>query len=404
LTEAIHRLTRTEGKTGVARHIANFLRLVVQVGRQWSRDHCPQQASYLAFETALSLVPIFAVTLSLLRATGEFDAESALVNFLAREVLPVSRTEVSEKLLEWSGNLSGQAAGTFGLVFTLILAFILYKSVEGIFNDIWRVVRRRTLGQRFVYFYAVATLVPALLGVSLYHAARFGLTTGATGWIIELAASFGALFVANKLLPALRVSLRAAVVGGLLSAILFELTKELFRFYVIHVALNRYSGVYGPLGLLPVVLLWIWVSWLVVLLGAEVSHAVQNLDHLEAQEIPDDERQIGPEPAARIMCLVVDKWRRGGGPVLRGDIVAASGLSEKSVERNLRYLVDGGLVHAVDRESPAYVPGRPPPEVRLRDVFALFRPPGTTDDRLSQELRELDEHTDVTFDELTRPD
>ncbi len=400
-SQALRRLAETGGKSGFARHVANFTRVSVQVVRQWSHDHCPQQAAYLAFETALSIVPIFAVTLSLLRATGEFDAQSTLVSFIAREVLPVSRTEISEKLLEWAGNLSGQAAGVFGVVVTLVLAFILYKSVEGIFNDIWRVVRRRTLGQRFVYFYAVATLVPALLGVSLYHAARFGLTTGATGWIIELAASFAALFVANKLLPALRVSIGAAAAGALVSAILFELSKELFRFYVVHVALNRYSGVYGTLGLLPVVLLWIWVSWLVVLLGAEVSHAVQNLDHLEQQETPDDERQIGPEPAARLLCHIIARWRQGAGPVLRGDLVASSGLPEKAVERNLHYLVSGGLVLAVDRETPAYLPARPPSEVRLRDVFALFRPETPPSDRLSESLHELDAKTAVTFEELT---
>ncbi|HKA87982.1 MAG TPA: YihY/virulence factor BrkB family protein [Haliangiales bacterium] len=400
-TQALRRLADTNGKTGLARHFANFLRVNVQVVRQWTHDHCPQQAAYLAFETALSLVPIMAVTLSLLRATGEFDAQSTLVSFLAREVLPVSRAEVSDKLLEWAGNLSGQAAGVFGVAVTLVLAFILYKSVEGIFNDIWRVVRRRTLGQRFVYFYAVATLVPALLAVSLYHAARFGLTTGASGWIIELAASFAALFVANKLLPALRVTVRAAAVGALVSAILFEASKAAFRFYVVHVALNRYTGVYGALGLLPVVLLWIWVSWLVVLLGAEVAHAVQNLDHLEQQELPDDERQIGPEPAARLLCHIIDRWRRGEGPVLRGDLVTSSGLPEKAVERNLHYLVTGGLVLAVDREMPAYLPARPPSEVRLRDVFALFRPETPPADRLSQALGELDEKTDITFEDLT---
>jgi len=383
--------------TKLGSRLAFIPRVAKQVLRQWAHDHNPQIAAYLAFETALSIVPIIAVTLSLLRANGEFDAQSALVDFLAREVLPVSRAEISQKLLEYAGNIA--TSGVFGVVVTLILAFVLYVSVEGVFNDIWRVTRRRSLGQRFVFFYAVATLVPALFAVSLYHAARFGLTTGAFGWVIALGASFAALFVANKLLPAMRVKTRAAAIGALFSAVLFEITKTFFRLYVVNIAFDRYSGVYGALWLLPVVLLWIYVSWLVVLLGAQVAHAVQNLDHLEDAMKPEDERQVGPEPAARIFALIVEHWRRGNGAVSRGDLVTRAALPEKAVERNLHYLRQGGLVLAIDGD--AYLPGRPPAEVRLRDVFALFRPEAAPDDHLAEVLRGVDECTDVTFEELT---
>src|SRR5688500_7799544 len=82
-------------------------RVLIQVVRQWARDRCPQQAASLAFSTALSVVPLFAVALALLRATGEFEAESTLVSFLAREVLPsMGRDEIAKALADYSGKMS----------------------------------------------------------------------------------------------------------------------------------------------------------------------------------------------------------------------------------------------------------------------------------------------------------
>src|SRR5262249_33104066 len=150
-------------------------RVLVQVIRQWARDRCPQQAASLAFQTALSIVPVIAIALALLRAAGEFAVESTLVDFIGREVLPsVSRENIAGHLLKFAGKMSVQTAGIAGLGTTLLLAFVMYTSVENIFNDIWKIERRRSIGQKFVVFYAVATIVPSLLGVSLYHAARHG--------------------------------------------------------------------------------------------------------------------------------------------------------------------------------------------------------------------------------------
>src|SRR5262249_25132006 len=152
-------------------------------------------------------------------------------------------------------------------------SFLLYQSVEKIFNDIWRVERRRGFGQLFVTFYAMVTLVPSLLAVSLYQAARHGLTEGTVGVLASLGSSFAALFLANKLLPACRVRWLPAAIGSLLSASLFEAAKYVFQLYVAKVAFQKYAGVYGALGVVPILLIWIYYTWLVVLLGAEVAHS-----------------------------------------------------------------------------------------------------------------------------------
>jgi membrane protein len=397
-------------------------RVLVQVVKQWVRDRCPQQAAALAFSTALSVVPLFAVALALLRATGEFEAQSTLVDFLAREVLPsMGRAEIARYLLSFAGNMSFETAGLAGTITTIVLSFIMYSGVERIFNDIWRVERRRALGQQFLMFYAVITFVPAGLAFSLVHAARSGLTEGALGNLAALGASFTALLLANKLLPATKVRWMPAVIGALVSALLFEGAKHLFQLYVAKVAFQSYAGVYGALGLVPILLVWIYYSWLVVLLGCEVAHSVQNLHRLEGAERRasdvDGMSHVNGQVAARLMCAVAERWRAGGRATTKAELAGRFMLREEVVEQLMRRLREGALVLEVDGDDAiGYLPARPTVDISLADVLELFRgsdvvsrpPPGRPVSSLDQLLADLDESQRararaVTIDELASP-
>lgn len=396
------------------------LRVLAQVIRQWARDRCPQQAASLAFQSALSIVPLIAIGLALLRATGAFEAQSTLVEVLSKQVLPVSRDEISAQLVAWADNVNFRTAGVAGVVMMLVLSFIMFNSTERIFNDIWRVERRRSLGQKFVVFYAIATIVPALMGVSLLHAARYGLTSGLVGAAGALAATFAALLCANKLLPTRRVEWRAAAIGALLSAVAFEVAKHAFHLYVANVAFQKYSGVYGTLGLLPILLIWIYYSWLVILLGAEVAHSLQNLSDLERL---DRRRYQSPElelvemmngvVAARLMCAVVDAWNKGKTATARDSLAARFDVSVDIVDRIFRRLKERGLVIEVQGEAEGYLPARPPAQITLAEVFAPFRgadlltasPRSSARTRLDEVIAELELHSrdklrSVTLEEL----
>ena len=405
------------------RHLRRGLRVPIYVGRvlvqvikQWARDRCPQQAASLAFQTALSIVPVIAIALAVLRAAGEFEVESTLVDFIGREVLPqLSHTDIAEYLVKFAGKMSIETAGIAGIATTLLLGFVMYTSVEKIFNDIWKVERGRSLGQKFVVFYAVATIVPSLLGVSVYHAARHGLTEGVLGGLGMLAATWGALFVANKLLPATRVRWGPAAVGALLSALAFEGAKALFQLYVARVAFASYAGIYGALALVPILLLWIYYSWLVVLLGAEVAHSVHNLHSLEGLTVAARDR-TGPGPvsgraAARVLVAIVRRWRVEGRATERGDLQARFGLDDATAERILSRLRTGGFLFEVDGDTTGYLPARAPSDVTLADVLELFRGGdvtlrGPTTERLDEVLDDIDETLRskggaVTIEQLT---
>ena len=138
----------TERLSKRTRAVIFIYRLSLRILAQWARDKCPQQAAALAFQTALSLVPVTAIAFSLLRAFGSLESESRLSQFVSEHIFP-QLPDVTDKIREFSGKVSIGALGGGGLLFTLVTCYSLYSYVEKIFNDIWRVGERRTLIGKF---------------------------------------------------------------------------------------------------------------------------------------------------------------------------------------------------------------------------------------------------------------
>lgn len=358
----------------------DIVRLVVHVVRQWARDRCPQHAAMLAFQTSLSIAPMLAVAMAALRVSGNVDAESAFVQFIARELIPVSREAIAQQLATWSANTNLQSQGIIGLITTALLAFITVNSIERTINQVWRAEHRRSLAQKFMVFYATGTLGPLLIGTSLYQAAKFGLTDGWSGFFLSFATSFGALFLANYFLPALRVSIRAAAAGALVSALLFDTAKYAFNVFVTEYAFARYSGIYGAMAVVPLWLLWVYYSWLTFLLGVEVAHAVQNLrllqrsDRRRALSLENEIIQrVNGMTAARIMLAICSAYAAGDKVLPRRTLQDMFDLSEEVLSRIVERLARGDLVIEVEGEQSGLLPARPPSEIALHDVLGAFR-------------------------------
>jgi membrane protein len=372
-------------------------RLSLRILAQWARDKCPQQAAALAFQTALSLVPVTAIAFSLLRAMGSLDVESRLSQFISDHVFP-QMPDVANRIREFSGKVSIGALGGGGLLFTLVTCYSLYSYVEKIFNDIWRVGERRTLIGKFLIFYAMVTLLPTLAGFSLYWSGKLVEANTASRFLAPLLIQLVALALMNKLLPRTNVAWGAAILGAFVTALLLEATKYGFVRFAVRIMLQSYSSVYGPLGLVPLVLVWMYVSWLLVLLGAEIAHSLQNLRLLEAE----DRRQRDEEPingllAAQLLAAVSATHEVGGGGHPKDRLVTEFGLTPDNVERVVTRLKSRGLIADVHGDITGYVPGRPAATIRLEDVLALFRSSdieiahGATSPVLAELVGELDE-------------
>ncbi len=395
------------------------IRLSVQVIRQWARDRCPQQAASLAFQTVLSIVPAMAVGLATLRATGNIDAESSLIGFLSERLLPFSRKEIANQLHTWSDRVTFESLGLVGLITTVILAFVMWTSLERILNHIWRVERRRSLAQKFVVFYATATIGPFLLGMSVWQASRVGLTTGVSGFFVSFLASFGGLFLANYFLPAAPVRVVPAAIGALLTAVLFDAAKWGFSLYVSGYASQKYAGIYGAVAIVPLALIWIYWSWLMLLLGAEVAHAWQNIHWLERVErramlnVENELLQrVNGSVAARLMVSIATAYMRGEKVSSRRWLADRYDLSDEVVDRIAERLIAANLLLQTDGDEVGLIPRRPPAEITLADVLAVFRSEdvddesrtGRSTDPIDEILQEIDRDTRARTSSLTLAD
>jgi membrane protein len=380
-----------------ARAAMFIYRLAVRILAQWARDKCPQQAAALAFQTALSLVPVTAIAFSILRAVGSLDAESRLLQFFSEHIFP-QLPDVADRIRGFAGKVSIGALGGGGLIFTIVTCYSLYSYVERIFNDIWRVGQRRTLVGKFLTFYALVTLLPTLAGFSLYWSGRLIESDSFSRFFMPFLIEMTALVLMNKLLPRSVVHWAAALAGATVTALVLESTKILFVRFAERIMLRSYSSVYGPLGLVPLLLVWIYASWVLVLLGAEVAHALQNLRLLEAE----DRRQRGDEPingllAAQLLAAVAASHEAAGAGLPQERLVAEFGLTPHNVERIVARLKARGLIAEVRGDINGYIPGRAASTIALDEVLAAFRSTdielaeGTTGPALMDLVHELDD-------------
>jgi membrane protein len=395
------------------------LRVTIQVVRQWARDRCPQQAASLAFQTVLSIAPLLALALALLRATGNLDAESTLVQFVAETYIPMSHDEIASTLLRWSENITFETLGIAGLILTLGVAFIMFNTLERIMNDIWRTERRRTLAHKLVVFYAVATVLPLVAGTVLIQAQSTGVMGGFTGWALGFGVGWFGAFACIYILPKTDVHLRSAAAGAVVSALLFEIAKALFKVYASEIAFSKYTGIYGAVAIAPILLIWIYYSWLVLLLGCEVAYAAQHLQLLERGERPARmslEREliqrVNGMTAARVMVAIAEAYLAGKKVLSRRAIGDRFDLSDEAVDRIATRLKERDLILEVSGDHVGLMPAAPPMEIRLSDILAAFRgedvldtQPHPRDTRLDRVLRDIETDTaqrtrDLYLDQL----
>jgi membrane protein len=372
-------------------------RLGLRIIKQWVRDRCPQQAAALTYQTTLGLVPLLALVFAILRQTHNLEAQSRLVEFISTQALPDMGDVVSE-LASFSEKVATGAAGGLGLAFTLATCYFLYDTVENTFNDIWHVTARRSWFRKFLIFYPVVTLLPVLAGVYLYWSGRLIGSGHLARFFGPLSIQFGALFLINWLLPNIRVRFQAAVAGTLVTGFALEGLKWGFVHFAKGMLLSSYTGVYGPLALVPLVLLWIYISWWVVLGGAEIANTIQNLRLLEAEERRHrDDEPINGLVAAQVLAFVAADYQRGGKGIDRASLGHEFGLSVEVIDHIAARLKDQGFLAEVQGDKEGFIPGRAADSISLQEVLAAFRStdleaaPGSTSPTLAALIEDLEE-------------
>ena len=270
----------TEASTSRTSWVARAGRVFRFVVQRANEEKLLQVASSLTFTTVLAIVPMLAVVLSLFTAFPVFqEFRVALEDFLTNSLMPPS---VSDNIMDYLNQFARQASRltAIGGGFLLVTSLLLIMTIDQAFNDIWRVSRQRPLPQRALVYWAIITLGPVLAGASLWatsFVARESLglvqdvpeaVSVAISFIplILTGLGFAALFV---VVPNRDVLWRDALIGGCVTAVVLEIMKSAFAYYLTR--FPTYTVIYGAFATLPIFLLWIYLSWLAVLLGATLA-------------------------------------------------------------------------------------------------------------------------------------
>jgi membrane protein len=247
-------------------------------------------ASSLTFTTVLALVPLFAVGLAVFAAFPVFGKfQDTIQRWLIESLVPES---IARQVLSYLTQFSRKASrlGSVGLVAVLMSAVFLMVTIERTLGQIWRLQRQRPLPQRVLLYWSAITLGPLFLGASLaitsyvVTASRdvVDVLPGSIRWLLDsfefvlLTACVSGLYF---YVPYTRVRWRHAITAGFLVAGALELAKKLLAIYLLEVP--TYSVIYGAFAALPILLVWIYVTWLIVLLGAVLASSLPELGQPE---------------------------------------------------------------------------------------------------------------------------
>jgi len=254
-----------------------LLRWVVQRFRE---DRCTRVAGALSFTTLLALVPLTAVMFAIFSRFQIFESWMTMAQeFIYRNFVPAAGEAVSGYLQKFAAN-AGKLT-IWGLLLLFLSSLMLMATIERVFNDIWHVPQTRKRLHRFLSYGALLVLGPMLIGITLSSTSylvslplfsRDATFSGLKVFLLAAAPvifewlAFWALYV---VVPNYRVRRRHGLIGSLFATIMFEIAKRGFVFFVTNFA--NYKAIYGAVAALPVFLIWIYLSWTIILAGAVLT-------------------------------------------------------------------------------------------------------------------------------------
>jgi len=380
-----HWIWQAEPSGRLARVGQRLVRAILSVLSSASRGDLQLNAMSLSYTTLLSMVPLLAVAFSVLKAFGS----SAIIEpFLLSVMAPLGEAadELTERILAFVNNIRVGVLGAVGVALLFYTVIALMQKIERVFNRIWHVHQMRTLSSRFANYLSVlmvgpvlviaagsatATLLAAPAIREFAELSLVGTMVKWAGYLVPLGVWTAAFAFLYAFIPNTRVRAGAALVGGLVAAILWNLLGLLFGGLVAES--TNYTAVYSAFASLVLFLIWLQIAWMIVLVGAGVSYAWQNSDRLTLGEPKP------AHPAARLAAAIVllDRIERafeaGRRPPDREALFHAMQshreLGSVWIDPLLEKLVDAGLLRLTEQgDQPGLLPGRPGKAISLADI------------------------------------
>jgi membrane protein len=352
--------------------LQHYLRVGAYLYNRFIDSECLYRAAALTFTTLLSLVPLVAVCFAILAVFPAFSSfGKAVQEFIIANFVATSGKVIQAYLQEFVQHAS-QLSG-WSLAFLLLAAVLMMFTVEHSFNDIWRVKNKRHFGAALLLYWGVLTVSPILIGVGFVVTSFFATLSPISQIIEQMGLNHIILpliaFVITTMLftllymavPNCRVPFRYALVGGVIAALLFEISKQAFAIYLYYIP--TYQLLYGALAVVPIFFLWVYLSWVVILLGAVIVHVLMMGDKLKQGRTLDPFTQ-----AISWLKLFWLAQQKGQTLSFQDLVVEGTCRCEVDPEEQLHAFLKANLIQVTDKKT--YVLSRDLSNYTLSDLYA----------------------------------
>lgn len=407
--------------------LVRALRISYAVAKDLAEGQLTLRAMSLVYTTLLSLVPLLAVSFSVLKAFGVHNQIEPLLEQMMAP-LGAKGGEVTQRIIQFVENIKVGVLGAVGLALLLYTVIALMQKVELAFNYTWRVRQHRTLAQRFSYYLSVLLVGPVLVFAALGVTASvlnasFMHTLAAIepfGRLMDLAATLvpylliiGAFTFLYVFIPNTRVRIRSALAGAVVGGIVWESTGWAFASFIVTSA--RYTAIYSAFAALIMFMIWLYLSWLILLVGASVAYYHQHPRRtlgLWREQSPSG--RIREELALLVMYLIGRHHYLRQPPWSAETLAERLNVAPEALDSVLKALSDGGMIVLTQGIGGHYIPAAPLDSLTLKEVLDAVRRQGETrylnPDRLAgtpavkDVLLELDRQTERMLEGRTVKD
>lgn len=371
----------------------HLTRILLIVRQGFKKKQIQLGASSLVYYTLLATIPAVAIILGIARG---FQIEGNITAWITERL--GEQKEAANAIIKFAKTAlahtqSGVIAG-IGVIILFWSAIKIFSNIESVFNIIWEVKRRRSLAKQFSDYLALMFICPFFIvvasGASVYISAQMAnwdqkisfiqtiqpllfillnLITYIVTWLLF---TFIYIFIPNT-----RVQFFPAFVAGIIAGTLYQIVQTLFVYF--QIGISKYNAIYGTFAALPLFLIWLNLSWIIVLLGARLAYAIQYMDSYEfsPKKIAFNQKSKS-FLALRITQLCIQKFREGT-PLQHEDYSPQLNLPLSLISPTLQHLVRAGVL--VETKSDAenvktYIPGRPIEELTIKKVLDMINESG----------------------------
>lgn len=380
---------RFDEGTGWKAGVVRPLRMVLVLMRDLAYGQLTLRATGLVFTTLLSLVPLLALSFSVLKAFGVYNQiDPILLKFLAP--LGEKSVDVSKWIIKFIENLDVKVLGSIGLALLIYTVVSLMQKIEESVNFIWHVPQLRSLARRSSGYLSVLLIGPVLI-FSIIGITATIMAAPQAEWLLAIEPVGGIIYALGQAIPVFfviavfvfayrfapntRVRMNAALIGGIVAGMLWQAASWAFAEFAR--SSTQYAAIYSSFAIFLLFLIWLYLNWLILLLGASIAFYIQNPEYLVLEQgEPRLSNRMRERVALMLMYLIGSTYRDGGTAWTFASLTQRLGVPSYALQMVLAALEQGGLLLRTGDDPPAYLPSRDLGSIALKDLLLALRTAG----------------------------